>query len=179
MKKVILLIVAALLLGAAVWSTPYIAAYQIRQAAAAGDVGRISEKVNFPILKENLKMKFMASVNERMDELKDNPFAGMAQMMMMSLVNSMVDLYVSPAGLALMLDGRKPQADKNSKEMDGQASNKTYDDSEISYSYMSLNKFKISVANKKSPSDTFSFILNRDGIISWQLVDIDVPGLAK
>jgi len=179
MKKSLLLIISAVMIGAGIWSTPYIAVHQIKQAVAAGDTKGISEKVNFPVLKENLKMKFTTSVNERMEDLKGNPFAGMAQMMMMSLVNSMVDLYVSPSGLALMFDGKKPKIDKKSKELEPQENNKSEYDSIVNYSYASLNKFKVTVSNKKSPSDKFSFILNRDGIFNWQLVDIDIPGFDK
>ena len=179
MKKFLLPIIAVCFVVVVAWSTPYISAYQIKQAVATGDSKSISEKVNFPALKENLKIKFTASLNERMEELKDNPFAGMAQMMMMSLVNSMVDLYVSPSGLSLLFDGKKPNLDKKSKESEGQKNNKSEDDLAVNYSYVSLNKFEITVSNKKSPSDKFSFFLNRDGIFNWQLVDISFPGLDK
>jgi hypothetical protein len=45
-----------------------------------------------------------------------------------------------------------------------------------------LTKFTVPnelVNNKKSPSDIFTFVLNRDGILRWQLVDIDIPSLDK
>ena len=179
MKRAILLVSTVALIGAGMWSTPYIAVYQIKQAVNAGDSKSISEKVNFPVLKENLKVKFMSLMNQQMEGLKDNPFSGFAQMMMLSLVNSMVDVYVSPSGLALMLDGRKPKVEKESKESKTQVDNPPNDELAVSYSYISLNTFKISVTNKKSSSDTYTFVLNRDGILSWQLVDIDFPSLDK
>jgi hypothetical protein len=179
MKKSLLLVFVAVLMAAGIWSTPYIAVYQIRQAAEAGDSKSISEKVNFPILKENLKIKFMTSMNQHMEDLKDNPFSGFAQMMMLPLVNSMVDAYISPSGLALMLDGIKPMKEKGSAAAKLKTSNPPKDDLAINYAYVSLNTFKITVSNKNSPSDTFTFVLNRDGILRWQLVDIDIPSLDK
>jgi hypothetical protein len=179
MKKSLLLAFILILIGAGIWSTPYITVYQIKQAAEAGDAKSISEKVNFPILKENLKIKFMASMNQHMENLKDNPFSGFAQMMILPLVNSMVDVYISPSGLALMLEGIKPNKEKDSTAARPESSNPTKDDLAVNYSYVSLNAFKVTVSNKKSPSDIFTFVLNRDGILRWQLVDIDIPSLDK
>jgi hypothetical protein len=179
MKKTLLLVFISALMGAGIWSTPYIAVYQIKQAVEAGDAKSISEKVNFPVLKENLKIKFMASMKQHMENLKDNPFSGFAQMMMLPLVNSMVDVYISPSGLALMLDGIKPSEEKDSAAARPESSNPTKDDLVVNYSYVSLNAFKVTVSNKKSPADTFTFVLNRDGILRWQLVDIDIPSLDK
>lgn len=194
-KLVIGLLGVLLLAGAGIWASPYISIHQMRQAAKAGDSEALSKKVNFPVLRDNIKIKLMSTMNENMKGLEGNPFAGFAQIMAVTLVNGIVDAYVSPAGIALMLDGRKPkpEAQANAKPLapagqgtapQEQPSASKVDSSseqitDVKYEYLSFDRFRASVSNSKTPDDHFSLIFDRDGLFNWKLVNIDFPGVPK
>lgn len=195
-KIVVALLGLLLLVGAGVCVSPYISIYQMRQAAKVGDSEGLSKKVNFPVLRDNIKIKFMSAMNENMKGLEGNLFAGFAQSIVATLVNGMVDTYVSPSGIALMLDGKNPKSQSSIRSVapapadqasavaqDSSSTNKAQsiftDDQNIKYEYVSFDRFKVSISNTKPSEDRISLIFDREGLFSWKLVDIDFPSMYK
>lgn len=137
----------------------------------------------------------MSTMNESMKGLAGNPFAGFAQVMAVTLVNGIVDAYVSPAGIALMLDGKRPKPESQVKAKPlapvdqgpvpqdqspvSKADSPSDQATDFKYEYVTFERFKASISNPKTPDDRFSLIFDRDGLFNWKLVNIDFPGMPK
>ena len=82
----------------------------IKVAVETGDSEKLSEDINFPLVRQNLKEQLSAAMatNAR-DELSDNPFAALAIAFSDKLVEGMLDTFVTPSGIASLISGRNPQ----------------------------------------------------------------------
>ena len=105
----LLVIIAVVAVAAAGWvySGPYRAIHGIRQALEARDVTRLDRHVDYPMLRANVK----AQLEDRIAREVGRRFgaganAGMAAGVAAMLSDSAVDAMVSPAGIALLLQGR-------------------------------------------------------------------------
>src|SRR5439155_10265103 len=121
-------------------------------------------------------------------DLKDNPFAALGVVIGSKLIDTMIDSFVTPSGLANLAAGVNPakpasqEPETQEPASQGQPSNvaaptaasqgqsnnvaaKTTPEpfSHVRYSYDSLSKFSVTVV---SDSKEFRFVLTRDGL-SW------------
>ena len=64
-------LMGAVLFGAWVYALPYITISQLREAAKSGDSDSLSEMVDFPLLRENLKEAFKAKLLEETTNQED------------------------------------------------------------------------------------------------------------
>lgn len=99
--------IAAVLVAAVAWySTPYIALYSIHRAVERDDADAVSQYVDFPVLRENIREIVMA----RMAEVAPLPegggaLASLGQALAQGVANQMVDQLVSPTGVMLLMEG--------------------------------------------------------------------------
>jgi len=168
MKKIIISVVVffVLIMGYIV-AGPYITMNAIKSDIKNKNTEGLKENIDFPVLRENLKEQMTDIVMRKMQEdkeLQNNPFSGLAVMMMPGIINNAIDLYVSPYGITRLSEGRKPIKDNN------QTSSEIFENTKTSFE--SLSKFIIKVKNKEG-SD-ISFILTRD-IVTWKLTNIELP----
>lgn len=170
MKKIIIsVVVFFVLIMGYVFAGPYITMNAIKSDIKNKNTEGLKENIDFPVLRENLKEQMTDMAMRKMQEdkeLQNNPFAGLAVMMMPGIINNAIDLYVSPYGITRLSEGKKPIKDGN----------QTISESEIfkdaDTSFESLSKFSIKVKNKEG--NDVDFILTRDGI-SWKLTNIELP----
>lgn len=157
-----------------VFFTPHIAALNMRKAAEHRDADKLAAYVDFPALKENLKGQINAKfASDIANTQKNNPYAGLGMVLAAAFVSPMIDALVTPENLRQMMRGDKPSiTDSGSKPepVAGQSA----EDIETRMYYSGVDKFMISVRQKKSPEE-ITFVLNRDGLISWKLVAIRLP----
>ncbi|MDC8756664.1 DUF2939 domain-containing protein [Janthinobacterium fluminis] len=177
MKKLITGGLAVLVaVGGLAYASPYFALHQIKTAIVAHDADALSEHVDFPALRENIKGQLMAAMSDNMNtpEMKENPLSVMGQAFGMTVLGPMVDSMLSPAGVvALMRSGAKEaEAEPAIKgdASDGEAK------PAYTVSYTGLNKVSIHPANGTKNEGTFT--LRREGLWHWKLVAIELPARA-
>lgn len=168
--------VCVLLVGGYLVASPYIAVYQIRQAAKARDADALERYIDFPRVRESLKEQINAKVMATAaTELADNPFAAFGMAFAGAMVDRLVSAAVTPAGLAEMMKGEKPKL-KGASQPAGSAPKapamrEPLSDAEMGY--QGFSRFVVSVPSKDG-SGPVRFILTRSGL-SWQVSDVKIP----
>lgn len=172
-KKVAVWVIAIGLLGIAgyVAAMPYITVHQMKAAAEAQDGRALSEHIEFPSVRQSLKEQLNALIMKKMAEdqkLKNNPFAVLGAAFAGTLVERMVDLYVTPAGITQLMAGEKPQTQKMSNG--GVSSSKPLSGADMSYE--SFDKFVVKIQGQNG--DAGEFVLRRSGL-DWKVTEIILP----
>ncbi len=178
-KHVVLtaLAAAALAIAMLIYASPYIALHSIKAALDAKDSTALSQFVDFPELRENVKGQLMSSLASRLpgsgsDE--EPALGGIGQAIGGMVVGAAVDQLVSPAGVMMMMrsgrfgprlpdaaDAQAPDASKGSREGRSRG---------LSVRYQSFGQVR--VFRKDDPAT--AFIFRRDGLIGWKLVNVDM-----
>jgi hypothetical protein len=161
-------------------ASPFMAMSALQKAARARDRDRLEELVDFPSVRENLKADFTAGLMKKAENdaaTRDNPFAGLAAMLVPALVDRVVDAAVTPEGIARLQDGKGVATPPGAKPM-GKASTpakpqaKTEDEPKLAYHYSGLNRFKVEQTTDAGP---MTWVLARQGLFGWKLVRIELP----
>ncbi len=189
-KKIIVGAVGVVLVGVAalVYASPYMALHAIKKAIDAQDTSALSEYVDYPVLRENIKVKMMASITKAGRDAdsngasQDSPASAFGSMIGQALgaplVNIAVDNLVTPSGiLAMIAWGRSPLGNMGRKEGDVQAPPSTSQEPgaqdqgpRLGLNYQGFSKIR--VYNERSPGK--GFIFRRDGLMGWKLINIDM-----
>lgn len=147
--------------------------HKIHSAAKEKETDRLSDYVDFPALRENFKAMAMTAMASAMskNEEADSPFGKLGMMLATTLLNSMVDAMVSPAGLtSLIVTGKPPDLQSLAKnEQEKAASDQNID---VGFSYTAWDRV---IIFRKGHFDDGHFIMRRNGIWSWKLVAIKMP----
>lgn len=165
------------LMGGYFFASPYIAVYQIRQAAKDRDADALEQHIDFPSVRESVKAQINVKVMESAKtELADNPFAALGVAFAGAMVDGMVNAMVTPAGLAQMMKGDKPKLKDQPRTSQGSnepapAAREPFEGAEMSY--QGFNRFVVSVPDKTGDGQV-RFILTRSGL-SWLLSDVKLP----
>lgn len=169
--------VVALLVG---WyaASPYLAMGALQEAARTGDRDKLEELVDFPRVRESLKADFSAAMMKKAQDdasMRDNPFAGLAMMLVPALVDRVVDAAVSPEGIARMQQGKGVPTPPGAKPM-GEAKPKpaprTGDKPKLTAHYAGLNRFKV---DQPTDSGPMTWVFARQGLFGWKLIRIELP----
>lgn len=178
MKKT-LLAIPVLLVLAYIVALPYITVYQIRDAVKNHDSSALSDHIDFPSVRQSLKDQLNAKLMGKMqgDDMKDNPFAALGMAFAGPIVDKMVEAYVTPAGVAQLMEGEKPSLKKKkiTTPSDGATTGaasepekeKPLDD--VALGYKSSNRFE--VEDKKKG---LRVVLRRQGL-DWKVTEIILP----
>lgn len=169
------ILICVILLGLVgyVVAGPYLSLYQLRTAVEDQNSEKLSNNIDFPILRQNLKEQLSVRIiKHTMTELKDNPFSALAIGIASKMVDTMVDSFVTPAGLASMMEGEKPKLNDASGSSADSTRPKRKPFENANYSFESINRFSVRVPNDKG--EEIRFILTRSGI-NWKLSNILIP----
>lgn len=159
--------------------SPYLSVYQIKRAVDARDSEALAGFVDFPKVRESLKAQMNSVILKSTEkELKDNPFAAIGMALAGAMVDKMVDVYGTPAGLAQMLRGDEPSLSKKNEKPSVYSYQAPVDPSKgkalsnAKLRYDGVNKFIVSTPVESGKEA--SFILSRQGL-SWAITDIRIP----
>ena len=179
MKKVVALVLV--LVGGGFYATPYIALHNMQQAAQAKDAAALNEYIDYPAVKESLKLSMNSEMSKAL--LKNKTDSGMnafATMFASAFVNPMIDIVVTPENMAMMLQADMPKAiDTEDKSTPNQAEKSVAHDVISHKSYQDFNHFVVTLAKADHPNLAFTFTFERHGLIHWQLKGLAIPSLAK
>ena len=167
MKKIVSLCILIFL--AYFFAGPFIALHGLREALITQDKGSLEHYVDFPILRNNIKDQLNAQMAANaMKELDDNPFGAAAAGFASLIVDGMVDRFLTPSGVAVLLSGQR--ADRSESSSNNRGLTEVLDD--VSFSFASHDRFIINIANDEGANVTAT--LKREWL-SWRLTDIEIP----
>lgn len=89
--------------------SPFIAVENIKSAVNERDSEKLSDNIDFPVLRQNLKEQVNAyMMKEAGSDLQNNPFGVLAIGFASKLTDGIVDSFVTPSGLASLMEGKEP-----------------------------------------------------------------------
>jgi hypothetical protein len=91
---------------------------ELRAAAYAGDAERLGRSVDFPVLRENLKVDLRSAASDVLRDGIGDVWAAAAAGLTGVLVDPVVETYVTPASLAALARGRDPRVDREGEDLE-------------------------------------------------------------
>ncbi|BAN23046.1 DUF2939 domain-containing protein [Caballeronia insecticola] len=199
---VVVVLVAAL---GFIYASPYIVLNRVKRAADARDAQTVNQYVDFPALRASLKEQVTGLLTRRVDIQKSgNPLAIIGAMIGAAVVGPLVDSYATPDGVAAILNGIPPRG--NFGEQPPRANDvplahsppapapgaPTAQDTPqpapqpsspeapkqppmTTARYRGLNTFVVTYQHGAGDA-RYSAIFQRDGLVSWKLVAVDLNG---
>jgi hypothetical protein len=154
-------------------ASPWMASSALAKAAKEGDKAKLEALVDFPAVKEGLKSQMnsvMMSAMQNDPDLVGNPFAGLAAMMVPTMVNNAVDMMVTPEGIAAMATARPTQKAAAEASV-GAGKGLT---PKLSQSYVTIDRFRSRAVQPENAKKYIDFVLERRGLFTWKLVKVDM-----
>jgi hypothetical protein len=152
---------------------PYRTIHEIKIGIENGDQGRLSEYVEFVAVRQSLKEQLKArAIGVATGEFERNPLAAIVAGLATTLVDPAVDAFVTPAGLALVMQGRTPSdgSGRRGESVEPATSEDLLGDAR--YTYDGLSRFSVWVPTDHGKETRL--VLERRGF-SWRLVNILLP----
>jgi len=163
----------AVIIGVYLYASPYLTLYRIKSATDQQDTQKLSQHIDFPTLRLNLKEQIGSTIKKNLSDenKKGNPLASFTMAIADILVNKTIDTFVTPEGIATLMKGDKPEVGKlNNPKPSEKDDKKLLGSAKINY--RSLSEFEIRVPNDTGSETTF--ILSRTGL-KWKLTNIIIP----
>lgn len=173
MKKFVYLAVGLIIILAIyLYASPYLALNNIKKAAQAGDADTLSEYIDFPSVKQGLKDQLNTQIMKEVTKEDADGFEALGAMLATAMIDKVVDGIVTPDGVAMMVQGQKPDLDNESVE---QTTEDKTDSKKLDYktNYITYKSFKVSLSNPDY-EDNLDIIMRRDGL-SWKVNRINLP----
>ena len=185
-------IAASVVTGCYAFASPWLALRDLTQAFEDQDTRKIEKLVDFPELREDIKVTAKAAMMKSAAiELEGDPFAAMGIMMANAIVDPIIDQVVSPAGLQLFFSAGEMSggADWLSENIDAIARDliasghrgetirgvDAAQSIEVKTEYLGINEFEVQVRNVDMFNESVSFYMRREGLGGWKVDGISVP----
>ena len=185
-------IAASVVTGCYAFASPWLALRDLTQAFEDQDTRKIEKLVDFPELREDIKVTAKAAMMKSAAiELEGNPFAAMGIMMANAIVDPIIDQVISPAGLQLFFsagemsggtDGLPENIDAIARDLipsgDGGEASSGVDAAqsiEVKTEYIGINEFEVQVSNEGTLNESVSLYMRREGLGGWKVDGISVP----
>jgi hypothetical protein len=177
MKKWLAVIVAVLALAASwIAAGPFFTIHAIRNAVKEQDAARLSEYVDFPALRANLKLQIDNYVVRRAGpDMQANLLGAIALRLASGATDGIVDAMTTPVGLAAVMEGRNfwHRLGGQRSTDDTYATAPPRDPLEgARYRFESPSRFTATVSN--ADGEPVVFVLTRSGF-TWKVSDVRLP----
>ncbi|WP_338845204.1 DUF2939 domain-containing protein [Massilia sp. W12] len=167
MAKSISRLIIIVLLAYAAWivASPHVALRNMRQAAERNDAQAFSSYVDYPQLRESMKVQLQQKMHREAGAV--GGFLGAL------IMNPLLDYLVTPEGMqTIMLEARladKPRRGQDAKQEEAAARKKTH----TSGSYDGWSRYVVEI--KHDDGHSLSLVLQRHGLSEWKLSGIRLP----
>lgn len=171
-------LVALLVVAGGIASGPYFTVRAIRTAVQDQDAAALARQVDFPALRANLKAQLSdAVIREAGADMQAHPLGTIALSMATGAVDGIVEVMVTPRGLAAAMEGRKVWRNvrggfRPSGEADIADEPQRTPLQDARYRFESWSRFTATVDD--ADGRPIVFVLNRQGL-RWKLSDIRLP----
>jgi hypothetical protein len=170
------LLVLALLAGIAVYASPYFTVHQLREAARERDAQALVAHVDFPALRQSLKLSVQDRLagRERNERGDPTPAAAMGAAVAAALLGPMVDVLITPETLGRILQGESPLGLPGGREppTDSQEGRPRL---LTEMGYESPGRFVFSLRREGDDEEPIALVLHRQGLIGWRLAEMRLP----
>ncbi|WP_227242362.1 DUF2939 domain-containing protein [Paraburkholderia caribensis] len=178
------------------YASPYIALDRLKRAADSRDVETVNAYVDYPALRDSLKLQVTGLLTRRLDvQHNGNPLAAIGAMIGVALIGPLVDAYATPDGVAALLNGMPPRGEPGERPPpppaaqtdnppqtpppaagQANANSKTPPQPpQTTAGYRGLNEFVVSYQH--GVGDTrYAAIFRRQGLFTWKLSAVDLSG---
>ncbi len=160
---------AAILFAGSLVASPYWELHQLRDAVAGHDADAVSERVDFPALRESVKGQLAGAIAHDRPHAGANPFAAVGQAMALAFLGPMVDAIVSPAGVIAMVENGRIRLSRPDAHDEADAAGT---DTRPRYA-MSWRAWDEVVLASDRP-DGGGFVFRRHGLWRWKLSGIEL-----
>lgn len=174
-KKIIGAIIAlVVVICGYLYASPYIAINNIKNAAQVGDSEKVSKYIDYPSVRQSFKDQMNAMMMKEMANHKDDGFAALGAMLASTMVDKMIDGFVTPEGMTMMMQGKDLKDTAQSSEGTSTTETKEEEDQpEYKTRYTSYSDFEV-VIQDPNDSKAVTVKMVRDGL-SWKVNKIVVP----
>jgi hypothetical protein len=171
--KFVLIAVAAVSVAYYAYS-PFMTVDRMSEAAEKSDAEALAGYIDFPSVRQSLKRQLDAKVEEVVDKRsEDNPIEALGVAFGGMLADKLVDAYVTPEGIRLVMQGKQPSSGKDRQAGEtAEGNDKPFDNA--SFSYNSLNEFTATVKDDET-GEEIDFVFRRSGFAEWMLTEISLP----
>ena len=146
---------------------PYLTVNSIKNAAENRNADALSQSINFPELRKNLKANIKIQALKKIAE--DSPQSPKATAELVEkAIDPVVDKLVTPEGIERIMFDKIPEAQIDLTQLD-----KDLAKSNITMGYESFDRFVVHITDKVNGSKDVSLVLKRDGL-AWKLSEIDI-----
>lgn len=153
------------------YASPYIALYNIKNAAEQKDADKLSGYIDFPSVKQSVKDQVKAAMVEELAASDEQDgFEALGTMLAAAMIDPLVDGLVTPDGVALMLQGQKLDFDSSNDSSEDKAKINN-EDIDYKAGYLSFNRFKVQIIDADDSDESLDVIMHRDGL-SWKVTRI-------
>lgn len=160
-------------------AAPVLAARELVAAAEAGDAAGLERRVDFPAFRESLKDELNARLMREMRDSDDRAGRALAMLFGPALVSGVVDAFVTPEAIAVMVrEGEPPAPDlEGGATAPASAEPEAAPDDRVrqSYGFRDLNTFTVTLTRQDRPETPVVLLMQRRGLIDWKLAGIDLP----
>jgi flagellar FliL protein len=148
--------------------------YSIKNAIANNDAEALVKKIDFKQLRESIKANMNANIalNSMNDSTSSEPFGLFGDNLASSMIDAMVDRYVTEEMLTMSMRNENISEDKDSLNIF--TIRKQLKETGISMGYSGLNRFIVNV--DMGQGDAVKLIMGREGMFSWKIVKVDFGG---
>lgn len=158
-----------LLLGVFLYFTPHLAVRRMREAAEARDSAAVSRYVDYPAVRESLKRALSAKLGAATGG-SDSSLLAIGAAMAGALAGPLIDAFVTPESLALMLRGVRPSPGSAAPEP------LFAEEPETTMGYDGFDRFVVRARRKGAADFGVELVFERSGIASWKLSAVSFPG---
>lgn len=163
-------------MGGFAFASPYIALNGLRSALDTGDSEEISNRVDFPLLRQNMKSQLLGVLEKEVGTAsEDNPFAALASGVASVMVDETLDALVTPAGIARLVAGDRAIAARGPGDEQSQSTRRNLLN-EARIVHESLDRVSVFVPNDFG--NEIRIVMDRDGL-TWKLTNVVIPGLGR
>lgn len=178
MKKFIITLSSLIVIGLGLYlaSGPFITIHGIKSSIKEKDSDRLSTYIEFDLLKKNLKEQFNTEMLKITSADPDeNPLGMMMAGFASQVVDGLLDVYLTPSSIALLLEGEKPDRYRSSfNHQDSTKEKRTEPLEEYKVKFVSHDRFY--VYTKGRHDQEIKIILQRFGL-DWKMTNIIFDGL--
>ena len=154
--------------GIGAYYSPYLTVNSIKNAAENRNADALSQSINFPDLRTNIKAIIKAQALLKIAEDTNTQPPKISSQLIEKAVNPVVDKLVTPEGIERIMFDKIPEAKIDLAQLDRDLAR-----SNITMGYESFDRFVVHITDKVNRSKDVSLILKRDGL-AWKLSAIDI-----
>jgi hypothetical protein len=180
-KAAVSIIVVIILAVAAYWYwSPFLALRNMQAAAVKHDAAAFNTYVNYPQLRDNLKVQLASRVNEKMAHASHggNLLGAFGQMLGTTMVDTLVDAMVRPDIVMRGMASGQFGPQRAAAGPSGAAKVPAKQDAKPAWSYVREGADTLIVYPESStapPGQRLNIVFVRSGFANWQLTDVRMP----